>query len=94
MSESSPNLSRAGHLSLVRAAAAVSAAISALFLICWIGTKAGAAQSHLFVSLFTAQPVASLEALAEGLCWSLLFGAGLGLLAAFFFNLFESLDRG
>lgn len=93
MSESSPKLRGAGRLGLVRTAATIAAAISVLFLLCWIGTRVGAAQSHVFVSLFTTQPVASLEALAEGLCWPLLFGAGLGLLAAFFFNLFEGFER-
>lgn len=93
MSESSPSLARIGRLSLVRTAAAGAAAFPVIFLICWIGTQIGAAQSHMFVSLFTAQPVATVGALVEGLCWSLAFGAGLGLLAAFFFNLFEGFDH-
>ncbi|KRA64908.1 hypothetical protein ASD89_19630 [Caulobacter sp. Root656] len=93
MSESSPRLPRVGRLGLARTAAAGAAAWALLFLFCWIGTQLGAAQSHMFVSLFTAQPVATPAALAEGLCWSLVFGAGLGLLAAFFFNLFEGFDR-
>jgi hypothetical protein len=47
----------------------------------------------MFISLFTTQPVGSGGALAEGLCWSLLFGALTGIVVALVYNLFGFLDR-
>lgn len=74
---------------LWRSAAAGAATLGVLFVICWAGNAlVGLTGSHMFLELFTRAPVQSLWALAEGLCWALVFGAITGLLAAFFYNLF------
>lgn len=66
----------------------------ALFALCWIATAAGDLRlSHMFIELFTAQPVASGAALLEGLAFSLLFGAASGFLLAVNYNLFGFVEQ-
>jgi hypothetical protein len=82
------------RLSLVRlgATGAVSAAL--FYVLCWIGaliSPTGA--SHMYLRLFASAELTSGAALAEGVIWSLGFGIIAGVLVAFFYNLFEGLDR-
>lgn len=81
---------RATRLGILRAAFAGAAVLVVLYVACWIGTAFGGLPvSHMFISLFTAQPVDSQAALVEGVGWSLVFGAASGALVAFFFNVFS-----
>ena len=74
---------------LVRAALTGAAVSGVLFLVCWLGTAIGGLSvTHAFISLFTAQPVGSPAALAEGGLWAVVFGAFSGALIAFFHGLF------
>lgn len=61
--------------------------LSVLFAICWIAAAAGyAGGSHMYLSIFTLAPAASLTSLAVGLCWSVVFGAVTGALIAVTYN--------
>jgi hypothetical protein len=81
---------RTSRLGIVRAALAGAAVLLVLYAVCWIGAAVGGLSvSHMFISLFTAQPVGSQAALLEGAGWSLVFGAASGALVAFFFNVFS-----
>lgn len=78
----------ASRLGILRAALAGAAVLLVLYIACWVGAAVGGLSvSHMFISLFTAQPVASQGALVEGGAWSLVFGAATGALVAFFFNI-------
>lgn len=79
---------------LWRSAAAGAATLGVLFIVCWAATAfVGLTGSHMFIEIFTRAPINSLFALAEGLCWALVFGDITGLLAAFFYNLFAPEPR-
>lgn len=80
-------------LSLVRCAATLGIGVPLFFFICWLGAQVGAEAPHAFIGLFTSQPLASGAALAEGLCWSLVFGIFAGALLAALYNGFRFLDR-
>ena len=70
----------------------VSAAI--IFILCWVGTFIPfASPTHAYIALFTPAEMSSVQALAEGTLWSLLFGGFSGLVLALIYNLFAGLDR-
>lgn len=74
---------------LVRAALTGAAVSGVLFLACWLGTAIeGLNVTHAYISLFTAEPVSSQAALAEGGPWAVAAGAVVGALIAFFHGLF------
>jgi len=74
---------------LVRGALTGAAVSGVLFLACWLGTAIeGLSVTHAFISLFTAEPVTSQAALAEGGLWAVVFGAFSGALIDFFHGLF------
>lgn len=78
------------RLGVVRAALAGAAVLAVLYVVCWVGAAfGGLSVSHMFISLFTTQPVGSPAALLEGGLWSLVFGAASGALVAVFFNVFS-----
>jgi hypothetical protein len=84
----------AGKLNIWRCAATGAAVLGVLFLVCWLAVAfTGLRGSHMFIEIFTRSPVQSPAALAEGLCWSLVFGAATGALTAIFYNLFDSRPR-
>lgn len=84
----------AHRLGVWRCAATGAVALAVVLAVCWVGTLfAQFTWPHMFISLFTTQPVGSGGALAEGLCWSLLFGALTGIVVALVYNLFGFLDR-
>ena len=68
--------------------------IAVLFVLCWVGSAIGLTGfSHMFVSLFTLAPTASVAAFGIGLWWSLLFGGFAGALIAIVYNAFSFLGR-
>lgn len=82
------------RISIAQAAAATAVTFAALFVACWVGALVpdfGA--THAYIALFTSAPVASTAALAQGVCWSFLFGAVAGGALAFFLNAFSPLAR-
>ena len=92
--DSSGSRSAPSRLNLVRCALTGAVALGAVFVLCWVGTAAGmAGSSHMFISLFTAAPVASAEALGLGLCWALVFGGVSGAFIAAAYTNFGFLDR-
>ena len=76
------------RLNAVRCGLTAAVALAALFVICWAGAAMNFTASHMFISLFTVAPAASLTALAAGICWSLVFGGLTGVLIALAFNAF------
>lgn len=80
---------RAGdrNLDVLRFAATGALVAVLLFIFCWIGTFIPlSSPTHAYIGLFTAAPVSSTQALAEGACWSLAFGAIIGALIALVYN--------
>ena len=62
-------------------------AASVIFLICWAGAFLPyTSPTHAYIGLFTTAEYTSERALAEGFCWSLLFGGLIGALFALIYN--------
>jgi len=74
------------RLNILRCGLTGAISLAILFAICWVGALLIASQSHMFIEIFTRQPVTSVGALAEGTCWSLVFGALGGALLAIVYN--------
>lgn len=53
-----------------------------IFITCWLLAFTPVSATHSFIALFTTAETASLTALVQGTCWSLVFGAWVGFLAA------------
>ncbi len=81
-------------LGIARVAIASAATTVAFYVICWVGAflPIGPA-THMYLQLFTNAEVASVTALAVGLCWSLAFGLIAGTMFAVFYNLFAGFDH-
>ena len=79
----------------VRRCAAVGVIVfGVLFVLCWLGATLGwLNSSHMYISLFTNSPVASLAAFGAGLCWSVVFGGLAGALTALSYNALGFLGR-
>ncbi len=83
-----------GRLAVRRCAAVGVIVFGVLFLLCWLGATLGWLNvSHMYVSLFTNAPVASLAAFGAGLCWSVVFGGVVGALTALAYNALGFLGR-
>jgi hypothetical protein len=81
-------------LSVVRLLATGALSAGIVFFLCWLGTFVSVSNpTHAFISLFTTAPVGSVEALAVGLGWSLLFGALVGAVFALAYNWTKLLER-
>lgn len=82
------------RIGILRLAASIGAAAWLIFALCWLGTFfAFSSPTHAYIALFTNAETQSVEGLAEGGVWSLLFGALSGGLIAALYNLFAGLDR-
>ena len=87
-------MTNASKLSVMRCAASSAAALSAVFVLCWLAAALfGPIGSHMFVTMFTPAPPESFVALGAGLCWSIVFGAAAGGLFAAFYNWFGHWQR-
>lgn len=81
-------------LSLSRCAVTVGLTVAIVFALCWAGAAAGILpRSHMFISLFTDQPVGSTAALGFGLLAALGFGLGSGVIGALIYNALAFLQR-
>jgi|KBSMisStandDraft_5_1062788.scaffolds.fasta_scaffold897251_3 hypothetical protein len=81
-------------LSISRCTLTGAAVLAVQFAVCWAAAAAGfAGGSHMYISIFTLAPVASLTALAVGLCWSVVFGGLTGALIAIAYNAFGFMER-
>ena len=84
----------ASKLSVIRCAASSGAALSTVFVLCWLAANLfGPIGSHMFVTMFTPAPSGSFVALGAGLCWSIVFGAAVGGIFAAFYNWFGHWQR-
>lgn len=84
---------RASRVNISRFAFTGALAAVTFFILCWIGgfLPFGPA-THMYVQLFSSEPLNSGLALLQGVCWSLLFGLIAGALIAFYYNLLATLD--
>lgn len=82
-----------GRLGIVHSAATGAITLGVIFAACWLGTFTAMPVTHAFIPLFTPAPIASTDALAEGLCWSLVFGAWSGLVLAVVSNTLSRFRR-
>ena len=65
-----------------------------IFVLCWLGTFVPfSSPTHGYLTLFTNAEISSGSALAQGTCWSLLFGFIVGAVFAFIYNLTAPLSR-
>jgi len=79
------------RIPLIRAAAAAAAAVGAIYLACWAGTRVpGLTVSHMFLALFSADSN-STAGLVKGIGWAAVFGAFGAAAIAFFYNSFAFL---
>ena len=82
-------------LSVIRMLVAGGLTASAVFLLCWVGAFLPyASPTHAYIGLFTTAEYTSGQALAEGFCWSLLFGGVVGALFALIYNFTAYFERG
>jgi hypothetical protein len=78
----------------MRLAVASAITAAAIFVLCWLGTFVQfASPTHTYISLFTKAAISSSLALAEGTCWSLLFGLMAGAVFALVYNATAPLSR-
>jgi hypothetical protein len=81
-------------VSLLRFIVAGGATASLVFVICWFGTFVPfSSPTHAYIGLFTNADFSSGQALFEGTCWSLLFGAFVGAVFALVYNATAPLGR-
>ena len=81
-------------LSVVRLFVTGGLTASIVFLLCWVGSLiAYSSPTHAYIGLFTSAEYTSQRALAEGFCWSLLFGGLVGAVFALVYNLTARLGR-
>ncbi len=74
-------------VSVSRLAATGGITAAVIFVLCWLGTFVPfSSPTHAYISLFTNAAVSSGLALAEGFCWSLLFGVLVGAVFALVYN--------
>lgn len=73
-------------VSVLRATISGGLAFGIFFVACWAGVPAKLTVSHMFLQLFTTQPIQSVGALTEGLVWSIVFGALLSFLVTFLYR--------
>lgn len=83
-----------GKVSITRFVLTGALASAVFFTLCWVGTflPVGSA-THMYLQLFTAGPVTSGPAMAEGFCWSAVFGAVAGGLIAVTYNMLGVFER-
>lgn len=71
---------------------AITAAV--VFVLCWLGTLIPfSSPTHAYIGLFTPAEINSVGALAQGTCWSFLFGGLSGAVLAWVYNALDGLDR-
>jgi hypothetical protein len=74
------------RFNIARATVATALATGILFAACWVGAVIKVSAAHMFVALFTSQPIDSLAALSNGLVSSVVFGALFGLAVSAVYN--------
>ena len=81
-------------ISVARLSVATGVSLALILVLCWIGTFVPfASPTHAYIGLFTNAEYSSTTALAEGFCWSLLFGLIVGAVFALVYNATLSLGR-
>lgn len=82
-------------LGVLRLAFTGAIATGIFFILCWVGVllPIGPA-THMYIQLFTNADMGSGLALAQGLCWSIVFGLIMGTLIALVYNALSWIDRG
>lgn len=81
------------NIGVLRLAATAGVSAAALFVLCWVGTFIPfSSPTHAYIALFTLAEPSSVQALVQGICWSLLFGVLAGAAIAIFYNAFSWLQ--
>ena len=81
-------------LSVARIAIAGGLTAGLVFVLCWLGTFIPfSSPTHAYISLFTNADSSLGLALAQGTCWSLLFGGLVGGVFALIYNATAALER-
>ena len=89
-----PERERLHTLSVARLAIAGGLTAGLVFVLCWLGTFIPfSSPTHAYISLFTNADTSSGLALAQGTCWSLLFGGLVGGVFALIYNVTATLEH-
>ena len=81
-------------VSVIRLTVTGGATAAVVFVLCWLGTFIPfSSPTHAYITLFTNAGQSSGLALAQGTCWSLLFGALVGGAFALIYNATAPLGR-
>lgn len=87
-------MSPESRLSILRCALTGAVVLGVQFAACWAAAAAGfTGGSHMYISIFTLAPAASVAALGVGLFWSAVFGGLTGALVAVAYNAFDFVQR-
>lgn len=74
-------------VSVARLAITGGVTAAVIFVLCWLGTFVPfSSPTHAYITLFTNAQISSGLALAQGFCWSLLFGLIVGAVFALIYN--------
>ena len=85
---------RSRRFGVLRLALTGAIAAPLFYLFCWIGALLPVSPgTHMYLQLFTAAPINSATALAQGICWSFAFGLITGGLVAVVYNLLAPIER-
>lgn len=86
---------RSHILSVIRLLVAGGVTAAVVFVLCWVGTFTPfSSPTHAYIGLFTNADLSSGQAFAEGTCWSLVFGALVGVVFGLIYNATAALSRG
>jgi hypothetical protein len=88
------DIERSHTLNVMRLLVAGGVTAAVIFVFCWTGAFLPySSPTHAYIGLFTYADINSGQALAEGTCWSFLFGAIVGAVFALIYNATAAFGR-
>ena len=82
------------RVSVLRLGLAGAITAASVFVLCWLGTFIPfSSPTHAYIGLFTPAEMSSVAALAQGICWSFLFGGLSGAVFAAVYNALGPVER-
>lgn len=82
------------RIAVLRLALTGAITAAAVFALCWLGTFIPfSSPTHAYIGIFTPAEMNSGVALAQGMCWSFLFGGLSGAVFAAVYNALGPLER-
>jgi hypothetical protein len=89
-----PEASHIHRIAVLRLALTGAITAALVFFLCWLGTFIPfSSPTHAYIGIFTPADPNSVGALAQGVCWSFLFGGLSGAVLAAVYNALAPLER-